>query len=200
MKLTALTAAAIISAGAASASTTGFMLDFSGSVNTPTLALSNTGDLGDITGFTLSLGDTSRNFDSASNAGATTGTFTFTLDSSLDTNSSGGLRADSVAFTFGGFNPGEVFGFRTDVDIDNRNSRESYINSVLNGGSIVVNFAGGLTDSLFVDLTRPDGEAVQPSYSYTAVVKGPAAVPLPAGLPLLLAGLGALGIARRKRG
>lgn len=202
MKLTSLTLAFAMTAGAAAATTTGFTLDFRGNGNTPTLALTNIGTLGDITGFTLSLGDTTRNFDTAFFTTPLVGDFSFTLDPNLDTNGGGGLRADALSFTFSDFNPNEVFETRVDVDLDNSNTIENYVDSLLPGGSIVVNFAGGLTDSLFLDLTRPDGEEEQATYSYTAqvTVQQPSAVPLPAGLPLLLAGLGALGIARRKRG
>jgi len=204
MKFTALSLAAVLMAGTASAATTAFTLDISGDRNVPVFSLSNVGDQGDITGFTLSLGDLTRNFDSAHNATASTGSFGFALGPNLDTNTGGGLRANSVDFTFTDFNPGEIFGFEADIDRDNSNTLENYITSLLPGGSIVVNFAGGTTSSLFIDLTRPFSEAPLAAYSYTAALSvpppiKPPLVPLPAGLPLLLAGLGALGIARRAR-
>jgi hypothetical protein len=57
--------------------------------------------------------------------------------------------------------------------------------------------AAGLTSVTFNNLGRPNGIG---AYSFDDVItSAPAVIPLPAGLPLLIGGLGALGIFARKR-
>lgn len=197
MKIFALAAAATLIAGTASAATTGFSLGINGNNNTPTLTLENTGDMGKISGITVSIGDLAYNFDAAYQASATSGSFGFTLGSDLDTATGGGLRADSASYKFTDFGSTEKFQFKLDIDIDNKNSMEDYVLRLLPKGSVFVTFEGGLVDSLFADLTPTAGNNSEP-YFY-AVSETLAPVPLPAGLPLLVLGLGALGLVRRAR-
>lgn len=198
MKSFFLAGAAFLIAGTASAATTGFSLQITGSDNNvPSLTLSNTGDQGDISSLLLTIGNTAYNFDAAFNATQVVGSFTFNLGPSLDTNTGGGLRSDNVSYTFGDFGAGEVFGFRVDIDRDNNNTLEDYRSKFLPGGSALVSFDNGLVDSFLVDLT-PTADNNSEPYVYSAS-SSVAPVPLPAGLPLLLAGLGAMGLFRRAR-
>lgn len=197
MKHILSTLAALSLAGTASAATTGFSLSIGGSDNIPTLVVTNTGDSGDISGLTLSIGDTAYNFDAAYNT-SSVGSVLATLDAALDTNDSGGLRSNTAVFTFSSFNPTDSFTFDVDVDVDNSDTGENYQLRMLPGGSMTVNFTGGEIGSLFVDLTPTTGNNSEP-YSYAASFT-PAPVPLPAGLPLMLTALGgAAFLARRKR-
>ena len=199
MKTAFLAAATFLIAGTASAATTGFSLQISGSNNNlPLLTLTNTGDTGDISALELTIGNTAYNFDAAYDAMQSVGSFTFSLDSSLDDNFNGGLRSDNVKYTFGGFGAGEVFTFNVDIDRDNSNTTEDYRSRFLPGGSAVVSFDNGIVDGFAFDLT-PTADNNSSPYIYSGSSTDVAPVPLPAGLPLLLAGLGAFGLVRRAR-
>ena len=85
--------------------------------------------------FALSIGDTSFNFDSA-----TTDPISDADDDLLatllapDENSSGGLRTDTALFEFEGFNRGDVFGTRLEIDPDSGDGFVSYRNVLFNNG------------------------------------------------------------------
>lgn len=207
MKFVTLVTAALLAAGGANAATTGFSLTFGDpaetpsrtDINVPEVFLTNTGDMGNILKFTLSLGDTTRNFDFGRGY-RETGSYTFLRDPNLD-RVSGGLRADSLSYSFTDFGAGEVFRFKFDIDIDTANTFEDYRLSLLDGGSIFVEYEDGVVPTQFVPFSTIS--STQNSYTFaasdTAAMSMPSAVPLPAGLPLLLAGLGSLAFLRRKK-
>ena len=81
----------------------------------------------------LSIGDTSFNFDSATNEPVSD------ADDDLlatllapDENSSGGLRSDTALFEFEGFNGGDVFSTRLDIDPDGGDGFVNYRNVLFN--------------------------------------------------------------------
>lgn len=200
-KAIALISAATLLSGAANAATTGFTLTIGGSTNIPTVTLTNAGDLGEITAFSITMGDADNfNFDGVASRVASAGVGAgLTMG---DTNINGGDtpvgRYSTIAFTAINFMPGGVFTFSVDVDSNYGNTTENYITTLLPGGSFDVTFAGGLQETFSIDLTATPENNSAP-YSYAASVTS--AVPLPAALPLLLTALGgaALVSTRRKR-
>ena len=204
MKQLFLAVAAVAATGfgvAAHASTVDFRLTLSGNSNSPTMALANisTAAGAEIDEITMTIGDTSRNFDVIDNLGAPSGgSATLTFGDSAK----GGARTDSFTIGFTGFNSGSAASWKTDIDRDNSNTIEDYRLVLFNGtapnATVQVSFSTG--DLL--SLTLPDASRV-PSYTFT--VSGPvgpaAPVPLPASLPLFAGGLGLLGfLGRRRRG
>ena len=195
MRLTALAATLMLSGGAASAATTGFTLAISGNFNTPTLTLTNISTTALLTEFSMTIGNTSRNFDYVFNINAPT------VDSITQTagdNANNGARTDDFAFAFTGFGPGESANWQVDVDTDNANTTLDYRTVFFNNGAAANSVISALfSDGRTVALTLPDGSN-DPSYTFTAATQV-SAVPVPAALPLLATALGALGLASRRR-
>ncbi len=121
-------------------------------------------------------------------------------DGSLGTIAEGFTNLIDVAFGL----DGALFALETDSD--------SLLNPGTTGALYEV-FADGTRSLLFDGLESPTGLAVGPDGTFYVAVNGlspnagqvlaltaaPAPVPLPAGLPLLVAGLGCLAILRRRR-
>lgn len=192
--------AALFGSTAVMAATTGVEATFSGSgtagINVPTLTLVNTGDLGDITGFTLTVGQAATHgIDGWETRTGSSPGIVPTYNPN-DFNLSGGGQYDIVGIAFTGFTPGSIFAIGFDVDLNSSNSNEDYRTDVLDGGTLTVTFSGGVVDQFDFDLTPQAFN--QSSYVYADSVAS--AVPLPAGLPLMLTALGGAALlARRKR-
>jgi hypothetical protein len=184
----------------ANAATTGFTLLINGNTNVPTMTLTNDSTLAQLIRFTLTIGNTTRNYDSVTNTSPPPGG-SFTLNSP-DTNSSGGVRSDVIDIAFTGFDPAEQFSWDADFDIDNGNTNENYRTVLFNNGTAdnavaTAFFLGGSS----VALTLPDGNATATSFTFSA--SEVSAVPLPAALSLMLLGLGTFGglrVVSRNRG
>ncbi|WP_425404390.1 VPLPA-CTERM sorting domain-containing protein [Hwanghaeella sp.] len=199
--LAALTLGAMASLPAQAAVVTpplGFDLTLSGNTNVPTFTLVNTSAAGQqLTGFTFTIGNVSRHFDfvnSLSNPAG--GTSTLNSPDSVDN----GARSDTIDLTFTGFDAGESVSFAADVDLDpSFNSTQDYRNVFFNNGTALNSVATAFfAFGTSVSLTLPDNPVNQSSYSFSAS-NGVSAVPLPAALPLLVAGLAGLGILSRRR-
>lgn len=207
--LKALVGATMIAIGssAATAGPIGFSYAISGDVNVPTFALTNQSDTAQITGYTLTIGDTAFNFDGVNNSsqGYTTGSGSFTLNFP-DTNLSGGIRSDLVSYAFTGFDPTEVFSHDADVDPDNSDVAIDFRDVLFNNGSadnavLTVSFLdAGIAGDL--SLVFDDGPELS-SYLLTASGSiGDTPVPEPGMLALFgigFAGLGAMARRRAKR-
>lgn len=198
MKRTALAIlVSLVATGAAHSATTGFTLNISGDTNVPTLQLTNDSTSALLTGFNLSIGNTAFNFDAA--YFVVPGTVDRWTLVSPDANDGGVTRTDLLQFTFAGFDPGEVFQFRADVDRDSSNTTENYRTVLFNNGSAPNAVATAFfSDGKTLMATFPDASATQTSFTISAS-QGVGVVPLPAGLPLLLAGLGTLALIRARR-
>lgn len=166
----------------ANAQAIGYVLDVFGSTNIPTFALTNSSDTANIESFSMTIGDTSRNFDTGTVTSAPG--ISFTLNSP-DTNLSGGIRSDLVDFSFSfGFEPGATFSFTADVDIDSSNTTQDYRSVLFNNGAapnsvITLGFSGGLN----LSQEMPDASFLSSySFSQSEVIPGPAIAPLVFGL------------------
>ncbi|MFW2541476.1 VPLPA-CTERM sorting domain-containing protein [Primorskyibacter sp. 2E107] len=195
--------ASLLLGTAASAATTGFSLGIAGDNNIPTLTLTNTGDLGEIIGFDVTMGVSGYNFDGVTNSSEAASAGVSTTLTVGDYNTSGGStsagRYTTISYTSTGFTSGGSFSYAVDVDSNYANNIQNYQTRMLPGGSFSVYFSGGLTSSLTIDLTPTAGNMSEP-YFYSASVTDAAPVPLPAGLPLLIAALGgAVALTRKRR-
>lgn len=138
-----------LSQSSAHAQVTGYTLRLSGDFNVPRIRLTNDSGLATITALSLTIGDTTRNFDFAIGESFTSG-IAF-VQVSPD-NGNGGVRSDVVSYTFTGFSPTSFFQFDADVDIDAGNSGEDYRQVLfdLNGTDssdnslVTVNFSDGI--------------------------------------------------------
>ena len=195
MKITPILVAGLFCSSSAYAATTGVKATFSGSTNVPTLLLENTGDLGDITSFSILVGLAgTHGIDGWANP--VLGAGIVPTYNPNDFNLGQGGQYDIVSITFTGFTPGKAFAVDFDVDLNASNTNEDYRTDVLPGGLLTVGFSGGLTTEFGFDLTPTS--TTQSSYEYANSIAS--AVPLPAGLPLMLAALGGMALlARRKR-
>lgn len=94
---------------------------------------------------------------------------------------------------------GNLFGFRGDIPLVYLES--GYTSGALISGSMT--FAGttlaalGMNEGVYNNLMTWGGSIYADSISMNISTAGPSSVPLPAGLPLLVAGLGMLGFTRR---
>lgn len=194
-------AAALLIGGTASAATTGFTLTIGGSTNIPTVTLTNAGDLGSITAFSITMGNADDfNFDGVQSESGSAGVLTtLTMgDYNINGGSTAAGRYSTISYSATGFDPGTQFAYSVDVDSNYGNTTQNYISTLLPGGSFAVTFAGGVQSSFLIDLTATPENNSAP-YSYSAFATS-AEVPLPAALPLLLTALGgAAMVTRRKR-
>lgn len=209
MLCAATVAAALALASAAHAQTTGYSLQLSGNnFNEPVLRLTNTSDAAQLTAFSLTIGDTAFNFDSVSNENVTpVGSLTFSLVTP-DRDGSGGVRSNSVEYTFAGFDPGELFLFETDVDPDSINQTVDYRTVLFDlGGSssadnslVSVLFSNGVTLSgNLPDFTPNTANTYLFAQSQQAPPPG-AAIPEPGTFALAGSGLlPLLGMIRRRK-
>lgn len=190
-----LLAAGLATAATTASAATSFDLTFSGDPNIPNVTLTNTSTTAQLLTFSISIGLLTRNFDSigisTSPAG---GTSTVTTGDLLND----GPRTDSLALSFTDFDPGESMSFATDIDSDSGNTIEDYRNTLFNNGTgpnseLTATFSDGAS----VSFTIPDQTSGLSSYTISVSA---APIPLPAGLPLLVAGLGAFAVLRKRKG
>jgi hypothetical protein len=145
----------------------GFTFTLNSNFNQPVVTLRNDSDPTIlITGLNWSIGDTSKNFDASV---MEAGPMTFS-QTSPDNNLNGGGRSNVVLYTFTGFDPGETFSFRVDIDRDNTDSTEDYRTVLFNNGAaanstITVSFSTG---SPIVFAIPDDPPPVGSAYSFSA--------------------------------
>lgn len=176
----------------ANATVIGLDLVIGGNTNTPTFLVTNTSDMFDLTDFTFTIGDTSRNFDfifeEVSHPGGS-----FTLSSPDNINE--GLRSDLIDITFTDFNPGETSEFGTDIDLGLDNSFENYRTVFLNNGALPNSIATALFSngsSLALELPDVDIQLGMRFLTFSAS-QNVSAVPLPAALPMMASVIGLFG-------
>lgn len=181
--------------------------------NTQDFLLTNTSDTAGVflTGFSFSIGDTTKNFDIVRKdfTGAGTGVDpdppaggSLTL-SGVD-NINDGLRADSFSLAFTSFDPLDLVSWNVDIDDDPAtNTPSGAFDSIFfnNGGAsnsvLSVTFmTNGMQKTLMQ--TLPDDLIDKSSYTFTGSMNLDP-VPEPGTLALFGLGLAGLGFARRKR-
>jgi hypothetical protein len=181
-------------------------LDSAPNFDNPRFRLTNTSDFADITAFTLTLGDTTYNFDAAPGATTTlievgTPNGGFTLLDPPDGN--GGLRTDQARWSLTGVNAGDAFQFRAELDPDAGDAVVDF-RTALAGAVATVTFSDELS-SYQLTGTLSDFSGQKTSYVFSQ--SGPAEAPQelvssPSALLLLGSGLMGVGIAgwiRRRR-
>lgn len=198
---TAAAVAAVLTAGAAQAATVGFPLRVSGDPNVPTFVLANLSDREAISGFGLTIGDATRNFDEILlGAGPMGGTATLLFGSASQGGSSAtGGRTDASAIGHTGFVSGQSSTFTADIDRDDANTIENYRLRFFNNGAapnsvVTVTYDTGR----ILDLALPDQATVATSYTFAETIEV-APIPLPAGLSLLGSALLGIAIAAQRR-
>lgn len=195
-------AAGVAMAGAAHA-VTGYTLVLGGNTdnNIPDFVLTNDSDTALITDFNVTIGNTAFNFDNltiiSSPAG---GSSTVNTGSTANGGSSPIGRTDVFDVSFSSFDPGDSATFTNDIDPDDSNTvvdfRDVFFNNGVAPNSVItVSFS----DTTVLSLTMPDAGDLA-SYTFTQS-DAIGAVPVPAALPLMAAGVGVFGLMgwRRKR-
>jgi len=157
--------------------------------------VTNTSLTATITGLSVSIGDTSKNFDLVNGVNAFIDSGT-ALSESLSTPDTiqGGLRDDSIQWSFTGYDPGDRFDFVGDIDDDVLgNTIESFDSVLFNNGVnpnalFSVNFLDGGT-ARTLSLTLPDGPSGQPRYNFSVQ-----SAPVPEPSTIILMGSGIIGL------
>lgn len=198
---TCLLAAGLALSGVAAqaAGVVGYQFDiFGNDTNVPNMTLLNTSATETITSLSMTIGATNFNFDAVYFlAPSPGGTISVTQG---DGNASGGTRVDQFIVGFTSLDPTETAGWRVDVDIDNRNTVENFRTVFFHNGAspnsvVSVTFSDG---TILSQTLADQGLASDDRFTFSQSLN-PAAVPLPAGLPLAATGLAALGLIRRRR-
>ena len=184
-----------------SAALISFELKFAGSFDNPTVRLKNTSEATvQLTDFSMTIGDTSREFDMITNPISDTdpgGDLTSTLvigDSNQDL-----IGTDLYKFSFTGFNSNDLIRFYTEIDEDAQNTSEDYRMVFFNNGEnensvVTVSFFDGLNPGTLT-MTLPDGDVAE---SYVFIAEGQT-VPIPGALWLFGSGLiGVIVLKKRK--
>lgn len=205
-KLAIQAAAFAFAASAASAATIGFDFSVSGDTDAPTFAVTNTSDTAQLIFTSLDIGDNAFNFDDVQNVtGPAGGAANIVFGDTVND----GSGVDLIAFTFADFDPGETVSWQSDLDADGGDSIVDYRNTLFNNGAAINNalFVAVFNTGDALRVEFPDLLAIHDEYTYkvtldtvTGVLDVKVApVPLPAGLPLLGAGLLAIGALRSRR-
>ena len=184
-----------------------------GTFDTPVLSLQNTTTAGiaRISSFSLTIGDTTRNYDLIGGFAGGGATGVDTASYSPD-QLQAGARADVVSASFSNFDPNEKFVFKVDIDLDgitnnNLQTNQDFRTVLFNNGAgpnakITVNFApsgtnpantiaGPATKSFFLKDSTPG----QNTYEFSPAT----AVPEPGTLLTFAAGVAAIIISRFRR-
>ncbi len=147
----------------------GFRLSFDGTgtggVNQPIMRLTNTSDTAEITDLTLTIGDTSYNFDVVTGEILPVGV-TASLITPSDTNPNED-RSDRLDYNFTGFGPGLTFEARPDLDVDSVASNDDYRTVLFNNGAAdnavaSVRFSNGA----ILNLQLSDGGETDDSHTF----------------------------------
>ncbi|SFI36913.1 PEP-CTERM sorting domain-containing protein [Albimonas pacifica] len=203
MKLASIALGASLALGAqpAMALVVGYTLEIGTNTNLPGFTLTNTSDTAQITGFRFTVGQADGyNFDYVSSFSySPVASHLATID--VGDTANGGARTDEFVLSFTGFDPLEEFSMVADVDPDSFNDTVNY-NTVFwnNAGSVNATMEVTFSTGQVLSQTAPDPVSVTPSYTFSQS-SAASAVPIPATLPMLGAGL-ALGglLLRRRRG
>ena len=113
-----------------------FSLKLSGPLEATAVLLWNKSSTAEITDLSMTIGDTTFNFDRAGleSIATDTGTaLTYALDSPDAAN--GIVRDDTLTYTFGGFDPDDQFGFRFEIDPDSFDAIVDYRTVLFNNGA-----------------------------------------------------------------
>ena len=180
-----------------SASTIGYEFNIGGSGNIPTLTLENLSTTLNIVEFSITIGHTGYNYDTVGDQSGSAFD-SFSLDFGDDSN--GGNRTDSLLFSFSGFDPGEIFSFITDIDIDSDNSVENYYSVLFNNGDLVDNALISVTFSDTTELSDYLSDGINgPNKLTQTITMGTSSVPEPTTMLLFSLGLlGFAGVNRKK--
>lgn len=166
-----------------------------GNQNVPDFELTNTSQAGaQITGFQLSIGDTSANFDFVriQTAFIDPGNdLSFALNTVGTVNN--GIGDDILDYSFTGFDPGDVFRFEVDVDRDVGGPITDFRDVLFPTATAFLTFSSGSTLSTTLNPADPNSG----TFTFEDVTIAP--VPLPGSAPLLaLAALMSALILRKK--
>ena len=147
------TLAAVVAGGfgTAEAFPFGYQFKISGDPNEPDFTLTNISDSASLIGFSLTIGDTTRNWDSV-HSFTTINTSGAPLTASLlsPDQVNDGIRSDQIQMGFTGFDRGDSFTFSGDIDLDNSDTVEDY-RTVL--------FSNGPSDNAVLSVTFSDPNA-----------------------------------------
>lgn len=186
-----------------------------GNGDRPLFALENMSDPGlEITRIDFTIGDPGYNFDRATLSGTSASGITLgapaggsmsIFGSTIDA-ANGGIRSDEFSLAFTDFGVGESARWLMELDKDGvpANNVANFRNVFFDNGASIENSVMKVYFSDTRVLTYSiagvaDGQ-VQYSFSQSQDdFGGPATVPLPAALPLMVAGIAGLGIASRRR-
>lgn len=174
----------------------GFNWTIGGNPNVPVMSLTNTSTTAQITGYSVTIGNTNFNWDSASVL-SLGGLSSATLNNPDAFNQA--ARADIIDYSFTGFDAGETFQHNGDVDRDNFDTLGDYRIVLFNNGNaqnsvITVDFSTG--DSIAVGI--PDFDRNRQSFSLGGS-RNVNVVPEPSALSLWCLGAVSFATIRRRR-